>query len=79
MVNKAAQLATLVRSAAHSLIVVANDGLGNQSSEVVIVIPAHTLNGNGNVSSRDGIVSYADLGANERRLLLGQDVGRVLR
>ena len=77
--DEAAKLAALVRRIAQSLVVVADDGLGDQSSEVVVIVPAHTLNGNSDVGSRDRVVSYADLRANEVRLLLGQEVSRILR
>lgn len=78
LVNETAELAALVRSIAHRLIVVANNGLCNQSSEVVGVVPADTLNGNGDVGSGDGVVAYPDIGANEVGLLLGQEVGTGL-
>lgn len=81
--HKAAQLASLVRSVAHGLVVVSNNGLSDQGSEVVIVIPANTLHSNGDVGGRDGVVAYPDIGTDELRLLLGQEVcvglGRVGR
>lgn len=73
--HKAAEFAALVRSVAHGLVVVSNNGLSDQSSEVVIVVPANTLNSNGDVGGRDGVVAYPDIGTNELRLLLGQEVG----
>ena len=76
--NKTAQLATLVGSAAHGLVVVANNGLGDQSGEVVVVVPADTLDGNGNVGGGNGVIADAQVGANEFGLLLGQEVGRVV-
>lgn len=75
LVHKAAQLASLVRSVAHSLVVVSNNGLSDQGSEVVLVVPADTLHSNGNIGGRDGVVAYPDIGTDEFRLLLGQEVG----
>lgn len=78
VVNEAAELAASVRSVAHSLVVVANNGLGNQGSVVIRVVPAHTLNSNGDVGGRDGVVAYTDVRADEVGLLLGQEVGTSL-
>lgn len=71
--NEAAELAALVGSVAKSLVVVANDGLGNEASEVVVVGPADTLNGDSNVGGGDGIVANTDIRADEVGLLLGED------
>lgn len=76
--NEAAELAALVRSIAHGLVVVANDGLGDQSGEVVRVVPADTLDSDGDVGSRDGVVADSDIGTDEVGLLLGQEVGTSL-
>jgi hypothetical protein len=49
--------------------------------EVVIVLPADTLNSNGDVGRRHGVVTDADLGANELGLLLllgGDSFGGVV-
>lgn len=73
LVDKAAELAALVGSVAKSLVVVANDGLGNEGSEVVVVGPADTLNGDSNVGGGDGIVADTDIRADEVGLLLGED------
>src|SRR5699024_9391891 len=42
-----------------------NDGLSNQTGEVVIVLPAHTLDGKGNVGRGEGIITESNFGANE--------------
>lgn len=73
--DEAAELATLVRRVAQSLVVVADDGLGDQSSEVVIIVPANTLDGNGDVGGRNSVVAYPDIRANEFGLLLGEEIG----
>lgn len=76
--DKARELATLVRSIAHSLVVVTNDGLGDQGGEVVVVAPADTLNSDGNVGGGDGVVADADVRANKVGLGLGLDIGAGL-
>lgn len=73
--NEAAELASLVRSVAHRLVVVADDGLCDQSGEVVGVVPADTLNGDGDVGGGNGVVTDSDIRANEVGLLLGLEVG----
>lgn len=78
LVDVAAELATLVGSAAHGLVVVANDGLSDESSEVVVGVPAHTLNSKSDVGSGHGVISDADIGADEVSLLPGELVGVVL-
>jgi hypothetical protein len=60
-----AELAAKVRRLAHSTVPVTNDGLGDQGSEVVVILPANTLNGESDVSGGDGVVTETDLGANE--------------
>jgi len=76
-VDESTELATNVRSVAHSLVPVTNNSLGNQSSEVVVILPADTLHGNSNVGSRDGIITDSNLRADEVRLsLLGRSDGR---
>lgn len=75
LVDEAAELAALVRSVAQSLVVVADDSLGNESSEVVRGVPADTLNSESNVGSAEGIVTNANVGADEVSLLLGQSLG----
>lgn len=78
LVDETAKLAALMRSVAHSLVVVADNSLGNKSSEVVVVVPADTLNGEGNVGSAEGVIADTDVRANEVGLLLGENVGLVL-
>lgn len=78
LVDVAAQLAALVRGVAHGLVVVADDGLSDESSEVVIGVPANTLDSNGNVGSGHGVIANTDVRANKVSLLLGQDVGLSL-
>lgn len=75
LVNEAAELAAGVLSVAHGLVVVANDGLGDQGGEVVVIAPANTLDSNGDVGGGDGVVANSDVGADEVGLLLGEQVG----
>lgn len=70
LVDEGAKLAAEVRSVAHGAVPVADNGLGDKGSEVVVVLPADTLNGNGNVGSGDGVVTDSDLGTNKVGLLL---------
>lgn len=79
LVDKTTELAALVRSIAHSLVVVANNSLSNESSEVVIVVPADTLNRNGDICSAQSVVAYSDIRTDKLGLLLGQKVGVSLR
>ena len=65
VLNEGAELATEVGRVAHGTVPVANNGLGDEGSEVVIVLPADTLNGEGNVSSRDGVITESHFGSNE--------------
>ena len=76
--HETAQLASLVRSIAKGLVVVSDDGLSDQSGEVVIVVPADTFHGNGNVGGRDGVVTNSHVGADELGLLLREQVGTSL-
>lgn len=78
LVNVAAELAALVRSLAEGLIVVADDGLGNESSEVVGGVPADTFHGESDVGGGHVVVTDTDIGAEEVGLLLGKLVGLVL-
>lgn len=77
-VDETAELAALVGSVAHGLVVVADDGLSDESGVVVVVVPADTLNSNGDVGSGDLVVTDADIRADEVGLLLGQEVGLVV-
>lgn len=71
--HKGAELAAEVRRVAHGAVPVADNGLGDQGGEVVVVVPAHALDGNGNVRRWHGVVTDADLGADEvGSLLLGR-------
>lgn len=65
VVDKGAELAAKVRRVTHGTVPVTNDGLGNQASEVVIVLPAHTLDGKGDVGRGEGVVTESNFGANE--------------
>lgn len=60
-----AELAAKEGGLAHGAVPVTNDSLGNQGSEVVVILPADTLNGESNVSGGDGVVTETDLRANE--------------
>lgn len=75
MVDEGAELAAKVWGLAHSTVPVANNGLGDKRGEVVIILPAHTLNSKSNVGSSNGVVTDANIGSNEVRLalLLGND------
>ena len=73
-----AELASKEGRLAHSTIPVTDDGLGDKSSEVIIVLPADTLDGKGNVGRGDGVITKADFRADELRgtlLLGGQGLG----
>jgi len=74
LVHKGAQLAASMGCVAEGLVVIANDGLSHQSGEVVVVVPADALDGNGDVGSRDGVVTNSDVRANKVGSLLGQDI-----
>ena len=76
--DEASKLAALVGSAAHSLVVVADNGLGDEGSKVVVIVPADTLDGKGDVSSRDVVVTDTDLRTDEGGLSLRLEVRRVL-
>lgn len=65
VVDHRAELAAEVRRVAHGTVPVADDGLGDEGGEVVIILPADTLNGESNVGGGDGVVAESDLGANE--------------
>ena len=73
MLNKGAELAAEEGRVAHGTVPVTNDGLGDEAGEVVIILPANTLDGKGNVGSGDGVVTETDLRADELggALLLG--------
>ena len=70
--DKGAELAAEVGSVAHGTVPVADNGLGDECGEVVVVLPADTLDGNGNVGRGDRVVTDPDLGADKVGLgLLG--------
>ena len=74
VVDVGAELAAKVRGVTHGTVPVANNGLGDQASEVVVVLPAHTLDGKGNVGRGESVITESDFGANELggTLLLGR-------
>lgn len=55
----------LVSGGADGSVVVADDGLGDQGSVVVLGGPRDTLDGNGNVGHGHGVVSESDLGSHK--------------
>ena len=75
MADVGAELAAEEGRLAHGAVPVADDGLGDKGGEVVIVLPADTLDGESDVSGGDGVVTETDLGANEPggALLLGSE------
>lgn len=79
LVDVCAQLAAGVGRVAEGLVVVADDGLRDESGKIVGVTPAHTLDGEGDVGRGHGVVADADLGADEVGRLLGQEVCAVVR
>lgn len=68
--DKAAELASEVGGVTHGTIPVADNGLRNQGSEVVIILPADTLNSKSNVGRRNRIITKSDFGSNKFRSLL---------
>lgn len=79
--NEGAELAAKVGGAAHGAVPVANNGLSDERGEVVVVLPANTLDGDGDVGSGHGIVTDPDFGADEvgLGLLSGGDRGKTSR
>lgn len=78
MVDKGAELAAKVRGVTHGAVPVTNDGLGDKSSEVVIVLPAHTLNSKGNMGGGEGVIPESDFRTDElggALLLKGESLG----
>ena len=77
MADVGAELAAEEGGLAHGTVPVTDDGLGDQSGEVVIVLPADTLDGESDVSGGDGVVAETDLGTDElgQALLLGSEGG----
>lgn len=68
--DEGTKLAAKVWRVTHGAVPVSNDSLGDKSSEIVIIIPAYTLDSNSNVGSVHGIITNTDLGPNEVGLLL---------
>lgn len=65
MVDEGAELAAKVRGVAHGTVPVTDDGLSDKSSEVVVILPANTLDSKGNVGGGNGVVTDSHLRANE--------------
>lgn len=65
--DKRAELASQVRGVAHGTIPVSDNGLSDQGSEVVIILPANTLDSESNVGSGDSVITDSNLGADEIR------------
>lgn len=65
LVHKGREARAEVGSVAHGAVPVANDGLGDESGEVVGRLPRDTLDGNGNVGGVHGVVTETDLRADE--------------
>ena len=89
LVHEGRELAAQVWGITHSSVPVTDNSLGNQRSEVLRILPANSLNGNGNVSGGDSIISQADFGPDEfglrttcrsrsHRVLTRLDAGKVL-
>jgi hypothetical protein len=76
-VDESAELAAEVGRVAHSAVPVSDDGLGDKGGEVVVVLPADTLNSNGDVGSGHGVVTDPDLRSNEVGLALKTAGGGV--
>lgn len=68
--DEGAELAAKVGRVAHGTVPVTDNGLSNQGGEVVVVLPADTLDGDGDVGGRDGVVTDTDLRTNKVGLLL---------
>ena len=62
---KVRELAAEVWRVAHCAVPVADDGLGDESGEVVVVFPADTLDCEGDVGGGHGVVTDPDLRADE--------------
>lgn len=70
LVDEGAELAAEVGRVAHGAVPVTDNGLSDQGGEVVVVLPANTLNGDGDVGGGDGVVTDTDLRTNKVGLLL---------
>jgi hypothetical protein len=73
--NVGAELAAEEGRLAHGAVPVTDDGLGDQSGEVIIILPADTLDGESDVSGGDGVITETDFRANKLggALLLGSE------
>lgn len=68
--DEGAELAAKVGRVAHGTVPVTDNGLSNQGGEVVVILPADTLDGDGDVGGGDGVVTDTDLRTNKVGLLL---------
>ena len=67
LVDEGRQFGAEVWRVTHRAIPVADDGLGDESGEVIVVFPAHALDCECDVGGGHGVISYPDLGADEVR------------
>ena len=65
MADVGAELAAEEGRLAHGTVPVTDNGLSDQSGEVVVILPANTLDGESDVSGGDGVVAETDFGADE--------------
>ena len=75
--DESAELAAKVGGVAHGAVPVADNGLGDKGGEVVVVLPADTLNSDGDVGGGHGVVTDPDLRSNEVGLALKTASGGV--
>lgn len=68
--DEGAELAAKVGRVAHGTVPVTDNGLSNQGGEVVVILPANALDGDGNVGGGDGVVTDTDLRTDKVGLLL---------
>jgi len=79
LVNKRAELAPQIRRTPHCAVPIPDDGLSDERSEVIGILPADALDGNGNVRGWQRVISNADFGADEVWLrFLGRGDGGCL-
>jgi hypothetical protein len=79
LVDDAAELAALVRRISHGLVVIANNSLSDESGEVIIGIPAHAFNSQGNIGDTHGVIANTNVRTYEVSLLLREQIGLVGR
>jgi hypothetical protein len=65
LVEHGRELGSQVGSVTKGTVEVTDDGLGNEGGEVVGVLPADTLNSDGDVGGGDGVVTHANLRSDE--------------